>query len=107
MVLALNIAGFFLLQIIAALLFKWASAAPQWYWYGFGIGNLCGVTSILMLIQIYKMLHPNLAAAVCTGGSFLAIQLALTLVYRAPIGMVPLLGIILIAAGIFLMTFLR
>ncbi len=99
-----HIAVFLLLQIGAALLFKWGSTAPHLYWKGFAGGNLLGMTSILCLILIYRELNANLAAAVSTGGSFLLIQIALSLVFRTVPGPLQVTGGFLIAAGIGLMA---
>ena len=52
MVLAISITAFMLLQIGAALFFKWGSADTGHYWWGFIGGNLLGITSILALMQI-------------------------------------------------------
>ena len=38
MLLAVNISVFLVLQIVAALLFKWGSLAPHLYWWGLQLG---------------------------------------------------------------------
>jgi multidrug transporter EmrE-like cation transporter len=104
MYLAVNIVVFFIMQVVAALLFKWGSTAPNLYWWGFGLGNLFGATSIIMLINVYKVLNPNLTLAICTGGTFLLNQVALSIVFKSPIGVLPAVGSLLIVMGIVLIA---
>lgn len=104
MVLAISITAFMLLQIGAALLFKWGSADTGHYWWGFIGGNLLGITSILALMQIYKVLPANTAAAVCTGGSFVCIQIALSIVFRTGFHLSVTGGSLLILSGILWMS---
>ena len=107
MYLAVNIVVFFLMQVIAALLFKWGSSATHLYWWGFGLGNFFGATSIMMLINVYKVLNPNITLAICTGGAFLLTQLALSIVFKNPIGPLPSLGVLMIVGGIALMAIFK
>lgn len=95
-----NIAIFLLFQVIASIFFKWGSLSPEKYWYGFALGNLFGMTSIIMLINVYKVMHPAAALAICTGGAFVLNQLALLAVYRQAISGGGWSGIALITAGI-------
>jgi len=104
MYLSVNIALFLLLQVVAALLFRWASTASQVYWWGMGLGNSIGMISIFMLINIYKVLNPNLTLAICAGGSFLLTQVALSIVCKTQINFLPSLGIIMIVGGITIMA---
>lgn len=104
MILSVSIVLFMLLQIGAAILFKWGTMTPTHYWPGFLLGNALGIVSILALMNIYKVLPPNLAAAVCTGGSFLCIQLALAVVFHAAVSVSTVGGTLLILSGILWMT---
>ena len=100
-----NIAIFLLFQVIACVFFKWGSLAPEKYWYGFGFGNLFGMVSIIMLINVYKVLHPSAVLAICTGGAFVLSQIALLAVYRQAISLGGWAGIALITAGIMVFAF--
>lgn len=102
--LAINITLFLLFQVAAALLFKWGSAGAGRYWLGFAGGNLIGITSIIFLMYIYRALQPNLAAAVCTGGSFLLIQLAMAICFTTGLSIGQWSGVLLMAAGIALLA---
>ena len=105
MSLSLNIFTFLMFQVIATIFFKWGSLSSEKYWYGFVFGNMFGASSIIMLINVYKMLHPAAALAICTGGAFVLNQLALLLVYRQMISPIGWIGIALITAGIALFAF--
>ncbi len=100
----LDIALFLLFQVAAALLFKWGSSVEGRWWAGFACGNLVGVSSILFLMRIYHALHPNLAAAVCTGGSFLLIQLTLAFCFSSGLSAGQWGGVCLMSAGIALIA---
>lgn len=100
-----NIAIFLLFQAAATIFFKWGSLSSEKYWYGFVLGNAFGATSIIMLINAYKVLHPATALAICTGGAFVLNQLALLAVYRQTISLNGWFGIALITAGIAMFAF--
>ncbi len=105
MSLSLNIFIFLLFQAVAAVFFKWGSLSSEKYWYGFVFGNVFGASSIFMMINVYKMLHPAAVLAICTGGAFVLNQLALLAVYRHMISLNGWIGIALITAGITLFAF--
>ncbi|UKI30886.1 MAG: hypothetical protein L6W00_23915 [Lentisphaeria bacterium] len=65
---ALNLILFFAFQVIAALLFKWSGSPSGHYWGGFVGGNLFGVTSIVMLINLYRVWPAGVVLGVATGG---------------------------------------
>ncbi|MPM45654.1 hypothetical protein SDC9_92344 [bioreactor metagenome] len=95
---------YFLLQIGAYLLFKWGSGAPDLYWRGFVLGNVLGITSTLLIIQIYKTMNANLATAVTMGGAFLLVQIAMIVVHRTLPGGLQIAGALLIFTGITMMS---
>jgi len=105
---AVRIAGvillFWAMQIVAQLLFKWGSAAPGRWAMGFFGGHAFGVTSVVFLMLLYKTMNPNVALGLCLGGSFLAAQIALALVFRSGIGTVQYVGIAAMAAGMLLLA---
>ena len=67
--------GFFTLQILANLLFKYGSVNPGRYWLGFILGNAFGMSSIWFMMQIYQRMNANVGMAIAGGGSFLLVQL--------------------------------
>lgn len=98
----INIITFLLFQVIAAIIFKWGTLAPERYWWGFVLGNIFGITSTLMMINTYKTLSPAAALAVCYGGAFIINQIGLLLVYKQAVSLVGWCAISLIFSGIFL-----
>lgn len=95
-----NITTFLLFQVIAVLFFKWGSTAPGYYWREFGFGNTFGITSTLLMINIYKTLPPGITLSICTGGSFLLTQLAMRLFFQAPLSLAQYGGIGMIFIGV-------
>lgn len=101
---ALNIILFLVFQIIANLLFKWGSTAPRLYWWGFGLGNAVGVTSIIFMLGMYRSMPSASVVAIGTGGVFILNQITLQLVYREKLGGWGVAGILLIFAGILMVS---
>ncbi len=102
-----HIIMFLIFQVAANLLFKWGSLAPRFFWWGFGFGNLIGVTSIIFMISMYRLMPAALVMAVGTGGAFLLNQIAVALVYHERISMFGYVGIALIFTGILMTAFLN
>jgi len=95
---------FWAMQVVAQMLFKWGSDTPgRWAW-GFFIGHAFGVSSIVILMLLYKTMHPNVALGLCLGGAFLMAQVALALVYRSDLSLAQYLGIVAITAGMILLA---
>lgn len=102
-----HIIMFLVFQVAANLLFKWGSSAPHFFWWGFGFGNLIGVTSIIFMISMYRLMPAVLVMAIGTGGAFLLNQIATALVYHERISMFGYAGIALIFIGILMTAFLN
>ena len=106
-----HIVMFLTFQIIANLFFKWGASNPaavhcslaQEYW-GFILGNIVGVTSIIFMIGMYKALPAASVVAIGTGGTFLLVQIVMYLLYRERLSLTAIGGIILIFAGIMLVA---
>jgi multidrug transporter EmrE-like cation transporter len=92
------------MQVIAQLLFKWGSASNgRWLW-GFLGGNLFGFSSIWLLMLVYKSMNPNIALAICGGGSFLLAQLALAVIFKSDISLTQWGGVMAIFVGMLLLA---
>ena len=107
MTIFLNTAGFLILQVAANLLFKWGGGSPSHYWYGFLFGNLAGITSILMMIAMYRDMPAPVVIAVATGGTFFLNQIVMFLVYREHLTLPAWAGVFLILAGILMTSLLN
>lgn len=97
--------GFFACQVLANLFFRYGSGTPGRWWTGFILGNLIGVSSILFFMGIQRLMPDRMALvlAICGGGSFVAVQIALSLVFRQPIAMGQYAGIAVIVLGMAMM----
>ena len=102
-----HIGMFLLFQVIANLFFKWGSLAPQYYWWGFALGNVVGITSILFMLGMYRSMPVAAVIAVGTGGTFLLNQVVMYLVYREPLSPAAAVGLVLIFAGILMTALLN
>ena len=100
----LSIGVFWAMQVIAQLFFKWGSTSEaRWLW-GFIGGNAFGLTSVWLLMVIYKAMNPNVALGIGMGGSFLLSQLALALVFKSEVSFSQWGGVFAIVAGVILLA---
>ena len=98
---------FFVLQVSAGLLFKFGSLHKE-YWTACCIaGNVFGITSTWFLMMVYRHLNPNVSEAICRGGYFVLIQLSFFLIYNSRLNMIQWGGIVIIIAGILLVSLCR
>ena len=95
---------FWSMQVVASVFFWWGSVAPARGIWGFLIGNLFGMSSIWFLMWMYKIIHPNVALGIATGGAFLFCQIAIFLVSRSKMAPVQWVGIAAIIIGIFVLA---
>ncbi|HEY3397019.1 MAG TPA: hypothetical protein VGM19_05095 [Armatimonadota bacterium] len=101
---ALLLAAFWAMQVIAALLIKWGSAVPGRWWWGFFIGNLFGAPSLLLAMKVYGLMkaHPNVVLALATGGSFLFAQLAMAYFFPSRFTVAQIAGLATVGVGMVL-----
>jgi multidrug transporter EmrE-like cation transporter len=92
------------MQAGAQVLFKYGTVLPGKYTLFYILGNLPGASSILFLMQLYKLMNPNLALALGTGGGFVAAQVALAVIFRSSLSLPQYGGMLAIAAGMFVFT---
>lgn len=90
---------FVLFQVVANLAFKWGSLEAWRFWWGFFLGNLVGASSIWFTMQVYRELSPNMAFTLCSGLTFVAVQVALRVVFGAPLHPLQWLGLALAVGG--------
>ena len=100
----LAITMFWIMQVIANLLFKWGSASDSRWLWGFLGGNAFGFSSIWLMMTAYKLMNPNIALGICGGGSFLLAQLALAVVFKSPVSLSQWGGVAAIAGGMILLA---
>jgi multidrug transporter EmrE-like cation transporter len=98
---------FWLMQAGAQVLFKLGSDIPGRYWLFYALGNVPGASSILILMQLYKVMNPNLALGLGTGGGFLCAQIAMAVLFRSSLSLQQYGAMLLIAVGMALFTVTR
>jgi len=96
---------FWVMQVAAAVLFKYGTTAPGRYWLGFVAGNLFGASSILVLMKLYAMWQVNVAGALSAGGAFLLSQLAMIPLFGERLEWRQYLGIAAVSAGMALVSY--
>lgn len=101
---SLLLALFWLMQVVAQVLFKWGSLAEPRWWAGFVGGNLFGFSSIWLLMLVYRELNPNVALALATAGSFVFGQLGISYGFRSSMTGLQWLGVGVITAGVVLVA---
>lgn len=95
---------FWLMQVIAQVLFKWGSMSEsRWVW-GFLGGNIFGFSSIWLLMLMYKAINPNVALGIATGGAFLLSQVALVVVFKSRVAPAQWVGIAAIVIGMIVLA---
>ena len=101
---ALVLAVFWAMQVVAQVFFKLGSTAPSRWLVCFVLGNVFGASSIWFQMMLYKRLNPNLALALAGGGAFVCAQLGLALIYHSRPTLVQWLGLSVVAVGMVLAT---
>jgi len=101
---AVYLAVFWAMQVIAQLFFKWGSAPQSRWLWGFFAGNLFGFSSIWLLMLMYKAINPNIALGIGTAGAFLLSQLMLALVFKSKLTTAQWVGIIAITVGMIVLV---
>jgi multidrug transporter EmrE-like cation transporter len=100
------VVAFILTSVGSSLLFRVAAqheGRPMIVY--FILGNCVGLMVSISLMLALRGTNPNLIYALCLGGSFCALQLASTLLFKQPIAPVQWIGISLVAIGLVLLPF--
>lgn len=95
---------FWVMQAGAQVLFKYGSEVPGRYVLFFILGNIPGASSILILMQLYRIMNPNLALGLGIGGGFLCGQIALAIIFRSSLSVQQYIGMLAITTGMLLFT---
>jgi hypothetical protein len=98
---------FWVMQAAAQVLFKLGTVMPGKYALFFILGNMPGVSSILLLMQLYKVMNPNVALGLGLGGGFLCAQAALAVIFRSSLSWQQYIAMVAIAAGMAMFTVAR
>lgn len=95
---------FWLMQVVAQILFKWGSVSETRWLTGFIVGNLFGFSSIWLLMLVYKVMNPNVALAMATAGAFLFGQIGLSVAFKTQLSPWQMLGVLSIVVGVVMLA---
>ena len=90
---------FWMMQIIAALLFKIGSSSAARWVPCFVTANIIGVASTWILMVLYRDIQVNIAMGLAVGVTFLLNQIALGIWFRSELSMIQYAGILGISGG--------
>lgn len=90
---------FWVMQVIAQILFKYGSLSERNWLIGFIGGNLFGFSSIWLLMLLYKNINVNVALGLAGGGAFLLSQIVLAVLFRTSLTPVQWMSVVLITIG--------
>ena len=96
---------FWVLQVAAAVLFKFGTTLPHRYWLGFVAGNIFGALSIFVLMKMYSLWQVNVVNTLSSGGAFLLIQLAMIPLFGEKLEWRQYLGVVVVSAGMALVSY--
>lgn len=104
------LAGFWAMQVLTYVTFKWGSLngtghSRRWY-TGYVVGNLFGAIGIYFLMLVFAAMpeNPNLALVLAGVGSTLGSQLALAVLFHSRLSWIQWSGILLATVGTALAT---
>jgi len=97
--------SFWACQIISSIIFKYGGIHPKHHWPALILGNTILIGASWFLIQLFRAVPQPIVIALCSGGTFLTVQLAMALFFRQPLSWVQILGSFVIIVGMVLVTF--
>jgi len=98
-------AAFWTCQIISSILFKLGGIHPKYKWVTLIVGNIILLSASWFLVQLFKNVSQPIVIALCSGGTFLTVQLAMSLYFKSPLTWQQVLGMFVIISGMVLITF--
>ncbi|MBB2950318.1 hypothetical protein [Sphingobacterium sp. JUb56] len=96
---------FWICQIVSTIIFKYGGIHPKYHWSALVAGNIILITASWFLIQLFKTFPQPIVIALCSGGTFLTVQLAMALVFKQHLTWMQILGSTIIVIGMVLVTF--
>ncbi|MDM1048002.1 MULTISPECIES: hypothetical protein [Sphingobacterium] len=105
MVKMLYFVAFWLTQIVSSIIFKYGGINPKFQWPALIIGNIIILSASWFLVQLFKNFPQPIVIAVCSGGTFLTVQLAMALWFKESLNWIQVLGCLVIVFGMAMITF--
>ena len=97
--------SFWLCQIISSILFKYGGIYPKQQWKMLIAGNVILILASWFLVQLFKTVPQPIVIALCSGGTFLTVQLAMSLFFKQPLSWIQIAGSLVIVVGMVMVTF--
>jgi len=97
--------AFWACQIISSILFKLGGIHPKYHWHALIVGNIILLSASWFLIQLFKSVSQPIVIALCSGGTFITVQLAMALYFKTSISWIQMIGIAVIIIGMVMITF--
>ncbi|MBE8714390.1 DMT family transporter [Sphingobacterium hungaricum] len=96
---------FWACQISSSILFKYAGIHPKQKWIFLIVGNIILLSASWVLVQLFKTVPQPIVIALCSGGTFLTVQLSMALYFKQPLSWMQILGSLVIIVGMTMVTF--
>jgi len=97
--------AFWICQISSSIIFKYGGIQPKYQWAAFIAGNIILLSASWFLIQLFKTVPQPIVIALCSGGTFLTVQLAMAFWFKQPLSWIQILGTLIIIVGMVMVTF--
>ncbi len=88
------------MQVCAGLIAKYGANVPQYWLAAFILGNVINSASVWALMGMYRQMNGNIVMALSVGLAFVAVQVAMLLVFRQSLSLLQYAGIVAILVGL-------
>lgn len=97
--------AFWICQISSSILFKLGGQYPKYHWHALVLGNIILLIASWFLVELFKNVSQPIVIALCAGGTFISVQLAMALYFKISLTWIQILGICAIVTGMALVSF--
>jgi len=97
--------AFWVCQISSSIIFKYGGIQPKYQWAALIAGNIILLSASWFLVQLFRTVPQPIVIALCSGGTFLTVQLAMALWFKHPLSWMQILGSLIIIIGMVMVTF--
>jgi multidrug transporter EmrE-like cation transporter len=91
-------------QAASIIFLKMSTVRPESYWWYFTLTCLMTALGIWMFGIILKIMNPNVAAAMGMGGTFVAGQILLILIFGSRLSAIQTAGVVTIFVGLMMLA---
>lgn len=102
---ALYFAAFWACQLLSSIIFKYGGIQPKYHWHALIVGNVILLSASWFLIQLFKHFPQPIVIALCSGGTFVSVQLGMALYFKQSLTWLQILGMFVIVVGIVMTTY--